>query len=88
MAKGPSYCACGVQECLNAISKTQHAMQRINIYDIYADVCLPKHVHNEVTQLGLQLGQHPANNTMSIAGSGILGCLHACISCLQLVMVV
>ena len=46
-------------------------MQRINIYDIYADVCLPKHVHNEVTQLGLQLGQHPANNTVSISAPGM-----------------
>ncbi|DBA70172.1 TPA: hypothetical protein ACH3X2_012218 [Trebouxia sp. C0005] len=59
-----------LEECLKAISKTQHAMQRINIYDIYADVCLPKHVHNEVTQLGLQLGQHPANNTVSISAPG------------------
>ena len=45
-------------------------MQRINIYDIYADVCLPKHVHNEVTQLALQLGQQLVNNTVSIARPG------------------
>ncbi|DBA89195.1 TPA: hypothetical protein ACH3X1_016344 [Trebouxia sp. C0004] len=59
-----------LEECLKAISQTQHAMQRINIYDIYADVCLPKHVHNEVTQLGLQLGHHPANNIVSISAPG------------------
>ncbi len=47
-------------------------MQRINIYDIYADVCLPKHVHNQVSQFALQLDQHPANSTVPIARPGEL----------------
>ena len=61
-----------LQACLHAISKTQHSMQRINIYDIYADVCLPKHVHNEVSQLALQLGRHPATSAASITKPGTL----------------
>ena len=62
-----------LQKCLNAISKTQHSMQRINIYDIYADVCLPKHAHSEVTQLALQLGRHPATSGPAIAKPGANG---------------
>ncbi|KAL3160666.1 hypothetical protein ABBQ32_010583 [Trebouxia sp. C0010 RCD-2024] len=58
------------ERCLNAISKTQHSMQRINIYDIYADVCLPKHAHSEATQLALQLGRHPAVTAPAIAKPG------------------
>ena len=70
-----------LQACLHAISKTQHSMQRINIYDIYADVCLPKHVHNEVSQLALQLGRHPANSAATITKPGDLQFLGA--PCLQ-----
>ncbi|KAL3160668.1 hypothetical protein ABBQ32_010584 [Trebouxia sp. C0010 RCD-2024] len=58
------------EECLNAIAKTQHSLQRINIYDIYADVCLPKHAHSEATQLALQLGRHPAVTAPAIAKPG------------------
>ena len=47
-------------------------MQRINIYDIYADVCLPKHAHSQATQLALQLGRHPANSAPTIAKPGTL----------------
>lgn len=59
-----------LEDCLKAIAKTQVAMKRINIYDIYADVCLPKHMHSEVSQLALQLSTRAANSSLSIAKPG------------------
>ena len=43
-------------------------MSRINIYDIYADVCLPK--HNEVTQLASQLSSNGFNLSSTVAALG------------------
>lgn len=45
-------------------------MQRINIYDIYADVCLPKHAHSQATQLAFQMSRHPGNSAPTIARPG------------------
>ena len=64
-------CCAGVQACLEAITKVQRGMSRINIYDIYADVCLPK--HNEVTQLASQLSSNGFNlsSTVAAVGAGV-----------------
>ena len=57
-----------LQACLEAITKVQRGMSRINIYDIYADVCLPK--HNEVTQLRSQLSSNGFNLSSTVAALG------------------
>lgn len=43
-------------------------MSRINIYDIYADVCLPR--HNEVSQLASQLSMNGFNLSSTVAAVG------------------
>lgn len=54
-----------VQACLEAITRTQISMKRINIYDIYADVCIPK--HSEVSQLASQLSANGYNLSSAVA---------------------
>lgn len=65
-----------LQKCLEAITKVQRSMSRINIYDIYADVCLPK--HNEVSQLASQLSVNGFNlsSTVAALGTGLHLILH------------
>ena len=65
-----------LQKCLEAITKVQRSMSRINIYDIYADVCLPK--HNEVSQLASQLSVNGFNlsSTVAALGTGVHPILH------------
>lgn len=65
-----------LQACLKAITKVQISMSRINIYDIYADVCLPR--HNEITQLASQLSTNGFNLSSTVAAVGTGGvCLTA-----------
>jgi hypothetical protein len=57
--------------CDKFVSRAKHEMSKgINIYDIYADVCVPPSVAGPARQLGLMLRDHPAGlSTRALAES-------------------
>jgi serine carboxypeptidase-like clade 2 len=47
-------------ECRAILESSAKDLEGINIYDIYKDICIPLHLHQQVTQLARTASGHPA----------------------------